>query len=92
MSAQTDSNLTREQMALSIPEPEAAEHARRVARELSFATDRELAQWLRPAEVRLKQVENGIAHFRAMIPSLERECAAIRQNISAVLQELEPSP
>jgi hypothetical protein len=66
-----------------------ADHAARVADTLSFATDDQLAGWLRPAEQRLTTVENGIAHFKQALPGLERECAAIRQNITAVLHQLD---
>lgn len=82
MSAQTDSHQL----------PLEADHARRVASKLSFATDEQLASWLRPVQSRLAQIENAVAHFKATIPGLERECAAIRQNVTAVLSELDREP
>jgi hypothetical protein len=65
------------------------DHAARVIDTLSFATDDQLAGWLRPAEQRLTVVEHGIAHFTQALPGLQRECAAIRQNIAAVLHQLD---
>ena len=41
----------------------------------AFVTDDELAR-------RLQQVENGLRQLEAMIPSLAREVAAIRQELS----------
>jgi len=39
--------------------------------------------------VRLTVVENGLANFKATVPAMERECAAIRQNLTAVLDQLD---
>jgi len=78
-----------EQLPLTTSEPDQGEHAARIARELSFATDEQLAAWLRPVEVRLTVVENGLANFKAAVPAMERECAAIRQNLTAVLDQLD---
>jgi hypothetical protein len=43
--------------------------------QIAFATDDELGR-------RLQQVENGLRHLEAMIPSLAREVAAIRHELA----------
>jgi hypothetical protein len=68
---------------------DAAEHDRRIAERLDGTTTQQLAGWLRPAETRLRTVENYIADQRARLPAIERECAAIRQNLTAVRERLE---
>lgn len=82
MSAQTDSH----QLSIQTTEDD---HGERIAEKLMFATDEQLAGWLKPAEARLHTVENYIADQKARIPSIERECAAIRQNIERVRAQLE---
>jgi len=86
------------------PLPEDAEHGDRISEKLKFATDDQLAVWLRAAESRsealerrLKQVENYCQDQAARAPSMVRECeylqmehAAIRQAIEKVREQLEP--
>ncbi|MGN6870294.1 MAG: hypothetical protein ACTHMY_18040 [Solirubrobacteraceae bacterium] len=98
-------NPTHAQLSLQAgPLPEDAEHGDRIAETLKFATDEQLALWLRAAESRskglerrLQQVENYCANQAAQAPSMVRECeqirrehAAICQNIAAVRNQLEP--
>ena len=70
--------------------PEDAEHGERISEKLMFATDEMLAAMLRPAEKRLVVVENFVADMKARLPGVERECEAIRQNVEAVREQLEP--
>lgn len=86
------------------PPPEDVEHEARISERLMFATDEQLAEWLRVAESRsgtlerrLKQVEAYCQNQAAQAPSMVRECehlrmelAALEQNVKAVREQLEP--
>lgn len=102
-------DLPQEQTTLDIeqgPVHEDVDHDRLISEKLMFATDEQLAEWLRVAESRSERLERRLAQVEAYCqdqaaraPSMVRECeylqmehAAIRQNIARVREQLDHGP